>query len=272
MPNQIQVSTEYMPIITLTSDFGWQDFYLPALKGAILSQNTPTQLVDITHAIHPYDIVQAAFIFKNCWQHFPEGTIHLISVNDYYQKEAQYLLYAFAKHYFIAPNNGLFSLIFEQLPDEVYLLPNISDAAFPLMATYTRAISMLSQNMPLEEIGTPIDSVSDRITLRPVVSTHQLRGSVIHIDRFGNAIVNITKELFEQVCNGRPFKLYFRRHEPINQIREHYHDVGVGEILCHFNHFDHLEIAVNMGQASTLFGLQVEDTIQIDFTNTTSND
>ena len=100
-----------MPIITLTTDFGTKDYFLPVIKGAILSATPQAQLIDITHAITPYDIVEAAFIFQNCWHRFPKGTVHLISVNDYYSKDARYIAFEKEGHFFIGPDNGLFSLI-----------------------------------------------------------------------------------------------------------------------------------------------------------------
>lgn len=254
-----------MPIVTITSDFGWHDFYLPVLKGAILTQNDQINLVDITHDIEPYDIVQAAYIFKNTWHHFPKGSIHLISVNNYYQKECRYLTCEYDGHFFIAPDNGLFSLIFDDTFPALFELSLPEGDNFPLVSAYANAIGKLSNALPMEEIGQSTEEKLERITLRPVVSPNQIRGSVIHIDRYGNVITNIPKTLFEEVQNNRNFKLYFKRHDPIKRLSNHYHDVGIGELLCLFNHAQQLEIAVNMGEASTLFGLQVEDTIQIDF-------
>ena len=78
-------------------------------------------------------------------------------------------------------------------------------------------------------------------------------------------IVNIRRELFEQVGQNREFALYFKRHDPITQLSLHYNDVPIGETLCLFNSADYLEIAINMGKAGSLLGLKMEDTIQIDF-------
>ncbi|MCH2084938.1 MAG: SAM-dependent chlorinase/fluorinase [Saprospiraceae bacterium] len=254
-----------MPIVTITSDFGWHDFYLPILKGAILTKNDQIKLVDITHDIEPYDIVQAAYIFKNTWHHFPKGSIHLISVNDYYQKDCRYLACEYGEHFFIAPDNGLFSLIFENTIPAMFELSLPKGDHFPIVSAYANAIGKLSNALPMNEIGSSTKEKLERITLRPVISPHQIRGSVIHIDRYGNVITNITKTLFEEIQNNRKFKIFFKRHDPIKHLSSHYHDVGIGELLCLFNHAQQLEIAVNMGEASTLFGLQVEDTIQIDF-------
>ena len=255
-----------MPIVTLTSDFGWKDYYLPMIKGAILCRNERIQMVDIAHDIPNYDIVQAAFIFKNCWRSFPAGTIHLISVNDYPEnKEQGFVAIAYEKHFFIGPDNGVFSLIFGGTPKSIFQLENKPKARFPLAEVYATAVGHLAAGRPIHEIGFPVKDLFQRITFTPVQSHSQIRGSVIHVDQFENVILNINKTVFEQVGQGRDFSLYFKRHDPINCLSEHYQDVEVGEILCLFNSADLLEIAVNMGKASSLFGLKVEDTVQIDF-------
>ena len=104
-----------------------------------------------------------------------------------------------------------------------------------------------------------------RITLQPVTSKSQIRGSIIHIDNYENAIVNISRELFEQLSKKRTFSLYFKRYNPITQLSEQYYDVAIGDILCLFNSAGYLEIAVHMGKAATLLGLKIDDTVQIDF-------
>jgi hypothetical protein len=88
---------------------------------------------------------------------------------------------------------------------------------------------------------------------------------VIHVDNFENVVVNIRREIFESAANGRPFSLYFKRNDPITQLSGNYCDVAVGEQLCLFNVAGFLEIAVNMGRAATLFGLKVEDVVEVVF-------
>ncbi|NET32217.1 MAG: SAM-dependent chlorinase/fluorinase [Cyanothece sp. SIO1E1] len=255
-----------MPIVTLTSDFGWKDYYLPMIKGTILCKNELIQIVDIAHDIPNYDIVQAAFIFKNCWQSFPKGTIHLISVNDYpEEKDKGFVAIAHEGHFFIGPDNGVFSLIFGAIPQSIFQLDPKPEARFPLAEVYATAIGHLAGGKAIQEIGSPASDLVQRITFTPVQSHSQIRGSVIHVDQFENVILNITKAVFEQVGQGREFSLFFKRHDPITALSQQYQDVEVGEILCLFNSADLLEIAVNMGKASSLFGLKVEDTVQIDF-------
>ena len=255
-----------MPIVTLTTDFGWQDYYLAAIKGALLCEYSQLHLVDLTHGVDNYDIVQAAFLFKNAWKEFPEGTIHLISVNDYGAGSRRLLVTMYQGHYFVAPDNGLFSLVFEeQEPTTYYGLEYDKEIQFPIKKAYAKAIGHLANGKELTSLGTVAEDIVRRITLQPVTNKDQIRGSFIYIDNYENAITNINKSLFDKIGEGRPFKLYFKRHDPIIQLSGHYSDVPIGEPLCLFNAVGYLEIAINMGRASGLLGLKKEDSVQIDF-------
>ena len=254
-----------MTIVTLTTDFGLTDYYVGVIKGAMLCQNPTLNLVDISHNVKTYDIVQASFIIKNAYKSFPKGTIHVISVNNFIDTPESYLAIKYKDYYFIGPDNGLFSLIFEQLPEEIYYLDFESEAKFPLKQVYAKAVGHIASGLPFEEIGTKALNIQERITLQPVVSKSQIRGSVIHIDNYENVIVNVPQVLFEQVANNRNFELYFKRYDPIKEICTHYSDVPVGETLCLFNSTGYLEISVNLGKAASLHSMNIDDTIQIDF-------
>jgi S-adenosyl-L-methionine hydrolase (adenosine-forming) len=254
-----------MPIITLTTDFGYKDHYLALIKGAMLCQFPSLNIVDITHEIKNYDIVQAAFIFRNAWAGFPAGTIHVLSVDDFHDGRNEFIAIRHAGHYFIGPDNGVFSLVFDDVPKEIYTLEYSDHDDFPLKDVYARAVGHIAKELPFHEIGFPAGKIVRRLSFQPVISHSHIRGSVIHIDNYDNVIVNIRRELFEQVANGRAFALYFKRHDPITRLSSHYHDVPVGEPLCLFNSAGYVEIAVNMGKAATLLGLKLEDTVQVDF-------
>lgn len=254
-----------MQIVTLTTDFGNKDYYSAMLKGAMLCQNVALNLVDITHNIPKYDLVRAAFVLKNAWRSFPDQTIHIVTVNDLPQGSQQFLAVQYKNHYFLGPNNGIFSLLFEETPTEVYELSFEGKSSFPIVEIMAQAVGYINEGKSFTEIGRPIQEMMQRLTLHPVMSPNQLRGSVIYIDDYENVVVNIHRELFEQVRNGRNFQLYFKRNNPLTKVCEFYFDVPVGEPFCRFNTTNYLEIAVNMGKASSLFNLKLDDTIQIDF-------
>jgi S-adenosylmethionine hydrolase len=254
-----------MPVVTLTTDFGLKDYYVALIKGTLLRRDDRLTLVDITHQINNYDIVQAAFIFRNAWKSFPEGTIHLLSVNDFYSPDKRFLAIQHEGHYFVGPDNGLLSLIFQPFPKTAFEIPFPEEEAFPIGEIFARTVDHIIAGTPLREIGRPAGDIVQRITFQPVIGPSYIRGAVIHVDNYENAIVNISKTLFDQVGRSRPFALFFKRHDPITKISRHYYDVPVGDTLCLFNSAGFIEIAINMGKAGSLLGLNVEDTVQIDF-------
>lgn len=253
-----------MQIVTLTTDFGLDDYYVAMLKGAMLQRNPALKIVDITHKVKPYDIVQGAFVMKNSFDSFPPGSLHIVTVNNS-SEEFSFIAFSHLGHYFIGPDNGIFSLMFSDLPEQIFRLDHDADSPFPLKNVLAEAVDHLSSGKPIFEIGMPAGDTERRIALQPVITTSQIRGSVIYIDHYDNAVVNVPKDLFEKVRNQRSFALFFKRHDPITKLSHHYNDVPVGETLCLFNSASFLEIAINMGKASSMLGLKLDDVVQIDF-------
>ncbi|MEL6140032.1 MAG: SAM-dependent chlorinase/fluorinase [Bacteroidota bacterium] len=252
------------PLLTLTTDFGHGDFHLGRLKGHLLSAAPGLRVVDISHDIPNYDIVRAAFIFRKAWQHFAPGTIHLISVNDYYQPRGRFLAARHNGHYFIGPDNGIFSLIFQKMPAETYILDRAIKKP-SLAAAYAAAVAHIAQDRPFHEIGLPATQINERLAFHPVIGPNYIRGTVSYIDKFENATTNISRDLFEQVGRGRAFELLIKRNEPIDGLSFRYHDVPEGETLIRFDSDGLLEIAINLGKAASLLGIEVEDTVQVEF-------
>ncbi len=223
--------------------------------------------VDITHHIKPYDIVAAAYALRHAYRSFPEGSVHVVAVDNHYQRQTEYIIAQHEGHFFVAPDNGVLTLIFDGLPsDAAFRLPFPAlPSAFPLKDVFAKTVGYLFKNKSLSEIGAPAHDLILRITLQPVVTNTFIRGSVIHIDNYENVVINISKKMFEQAVQNKPFELYFKRNYPITQLSESYHDVAIGEPLCIFNAAGLLEIAVNMGMAASLLSLSLDDTVQIIF-------
>ena len=257
-----------MAIITLTTDLGYKDFYQAALKGSILSQIPNANIVDISHAISAFNIPQAAFILKNAFHYFPAGTVHLIGIDSVFNEKTRYLALKYKDHYFVGSDNGIFSLLFEEEPSEIVELNIMQDLKylnFPLSDIFPKAVSHLAKGGRLKDIGIKVSGVEDRMTLQPVIERDIIRGSVIYIDSFQNIITNITKEIFTKVQLNRDFTLFFKRNESITQLSWHYNEVPEGEKLCLFGISNHLEIAINKGNASGLLGLHLGDIVRIEF-------
>ena len=252
-----------MQIVKLTTDFGLEDYYVAILKGAMLQRNPGLQIIDITHKVNPYDIVQGAFVLKNSFHNFPDNTIHIITVNNS-PEGLSFIAFRYQGHYFVGPDNGIFSLMFNDLP-EAYRLEYDQNNPFPLKDILASAADYLANGKPVYEIGLPAGETERRIALQPVISTSQIRGSVIYVDHYDNVVVNISRELFEKVRNERKFAVFFKRHDPVTKLSRHYNEVPVGETLCLFNSAGLMEIAINMGRAGSMLGLKLDDVVRVDF-------
>lgn len=252
-----------MRIVTLTTDLGLNDYYVALLKGALLQHNSELFLIDISHNINPFDIVQGAFVLKNSYQSFPSNTIHLITVNNS-QAGKSFICLKHEGQFFIGPDNGIFSLIFPKLPD-AWRLEIDEGAPHASYNIISKAVRHLVDGLPVFEVGIPAGDVVTRIALQPVLSHSQIRGSVIYVDHFENVVINIPQGLFDKVRNGRKFAVFFKRNDPITTLSQHYTDAPVGEPLCLFNSAGFLEIAICMGKASSMLGLKLDDMVQVDF-------
>jgi S-adenosylmethionine hydrolase len=257
-----------MAIITLTTDLGDKDIYQAALKGSILKLLPDVNIVDITHSVAAFNVQQAAFILKNSFYYFPDTTVHLIGIDTVYNTGIKYLAIRYKNHYFVGADNGIFSLMLDSDPDEmveINIMQDLKFLHFPLADIFVKAACHLASDGNLNDIGLPVTGIEKKMNLQPVVEKNMIKGVVIYIDSFQNVITNITKEFFNQVQQGRRFTLYFKRNETINQLSWHYNEVPEGEKLCLFGISDHLEIAINKGNASGLLGLNLGDSVIIDF-------
>jgi S-adenosylmethionine hydrolase len=266
-----------MPIITLTSDMGLSDHYVSAVKGAIYSQLPQARIVDISHDISPFDISQAAFVLRNAYHHFPAGSIHIIGVNPEIDLHAgvMHVLVKHKKHYFIGADNGIYSLMFSRVPDEIYelnLTQAVDDLTFPTKDVFVPAACHIARGGTAEVIGRRKKELLQRSMFQPVIEPNAIRGSIIYIDSYGNAIANITRQLFREVGKGRAFRLlYGGRSEAIREISDAYNNVSEGERLALFGSEGYLEIAINRGahgaggSAHTLLGLRVNQSVRIEF-------
>ncbi len=264
-----------MRVITLTSDLGTTDYYVAAVKGALYRQVPDIQIVDISHHIGAFDTRQAAYILRGCWKEFPKGTIHIVGVNSELTLENKHVIIEHKGHYFIGGDDGLHSLLFDHVPDnkfELNLTQDTDESTFPTKNLFVKAAAHLARGGTPEVIGKRIESLKDMSNFRAVVEENVIKGSVIHIDVYGNVITNITRALFKDVGKGRDFAIMFRKASlDIRKIHKNYHDVPEGMGMALFSHSDFLEIAINKGApgsgggANSLFGLKTNDIVRIEF-------
>jgi hypothetical protein len=150
------------------------------------------------------------------------------------------------------------------MPTETYVLDGYTRDD-SLSTIYARAVAHIARSKPFLEVGLPATRFSERLAFQPVIGPDYIRGAVVFIDRFDNVTTNITRARYEEIGKGRGFKLLIKRMAPIDGLSFRYHDVPEGEPLCRFNSDGLLEVAINLGRASSLLGIQVEDMVQVEF-------
>lgn len=254
-----------MSTVTLTTDFGKNNYNIASLKGAILSSAHNSTIIEISNEIKNYDIIEATFMVSNSYKFFPKTTIHVIAVNCYYAPRVRLLLLKKDDHFFIAPDNGILSILFEDVSFDSVRFLEYGKITGDLYLNIAKIIGDIKNEIPFEEIGLEVRQINKKISLKPVISGDTIRATVIFIDKFGNAILNLKRELFEQTRNGRNFELFYSPKSSIDKICDKYSDVPYGDELCLFNSAAHLEIAINMGDASQTLGLEKNSTIQVIF-------
>ena len=256
-----------MAIITLTSDWGQSDYYVAAVKGAILSAIPDANVIDITHNIEPWDIASAAFIIRNCYQNFPEGTIHIIAVETEESAEKPHIALKANGHYFIGTDNDIFSLILGDTPYEAVTIEVIQDSDYFTFTTrdrFVKVAAMIAQGRPFSEIGHPYQEIRKCVTFQPTIDANSIHGIVTFVDSYENLVTNITKELFEKVKNGRKFEIRIGKYN-IGTICRSYTEVAIPDIVALFGTHGFLEIALNHGRAASLLGFSRDSSVDIVF-------
>lgn len=189
------------PIITLLSDFGVRDWFVPTMKGVILKINPAATIVDLSHDITPHQIEEAGFFLSSCVHYFPEGTIHVAVVDPGVGTNRRALLISTGLAFFIGPDNGLFSEILEQHPRaEVRKIDNrdyrleTAGSTFDGRDVFAPAAGWLSKGVPKELFGPVIHDPVRRFLVRPTWTEQALLGRIVCVDHFGNLISNLRRE------------------------------------------------------------------------------
>lgn len=246
-----------MPILTLTTDIGQQDYLVGAIKGQFVEADASCNTVDISHYLSPYNYLQAGYVCSSAFKHFPAGTFHLVIVNLFDEQPKEMLVANYNNQFIACPNNGVLTMITGARPKQIISLPVTSQSKGVLDFTkvVAAAFGKLSKGHTVDEIGSPVSDLVEKYPLRSTIGADWIEGQIIFIDNFENVVVNITKEEFEEQRKGRKFKIVFTR-EVIETLSDNYSSVNQGELLAWFNSAGYLEIAMSGGKMAGLFGLQ----------------
>lgn len=255
------------PLVTLTSDWGTKDHYIAVVKGRILQAVQAVSILDITHDIAPFDLNQAAFVIRNTYKEFPEGTIHVIAVNSEPFSDRPFVMVRADGYIFIGTDNGIFPLFLRKEPDDVteIAIDKSMNLTFPALDVFTRVVIDLLKGASLEEIGHPRDTLYQLLSHKPVIKGNSITGQVIYIDRYENLVTNISRDFFEEVQQNRRFEITLRGTYTLQSIEKSYGDIEEGQLVAVFNSTGFLEIAVNRGNAKGLLNSGLYSKVTVEF-------
>jgi len=257
------------PPITLLTDFGSQDYFAGAMKGVILSVNPNAQIIDITHEIPPQDIHAAAFNLLASYKDFPAGTIHTAVVDPGVGSRRRPLLIEVAKQFFVGPDNGIFSWVCEregnwraiQLTNEQFFRHPVSDT-FHGRDVFAPVAGALSNGTSTEKFGDEVNDIVQLESLTPKVTESQVEGRIIHIDRLGNCITNLTSDHVSRdsfvsgvrlVVNGREITSLRRFFVQVNDDKD--------DLFCVFGSSGFVEIAIRNSSAANVLNAERGDSV-----------
>lgn len=251
-------------IITLTSDFGLNDHFVGVMKGIMLEIFPQAHFVDITHAIQAFDVLDGALAISQAYTYFPSGTVHLVVVDPGVGTPRRPILLTTERHHFVAPDNGVLSLIYEReerlsvrhITAEHYFRPDRSNT-FHGRDIFSPVAANLAKGVLPQNFG---DEISDFVRFaapRPKPTDERtLRGIVLKVDRFGNLITNITPQDAPALANSATasFKIMVGGKGPVSRICSSYAEGAPGESFAIWGSMGFLEIATNRGSAAQLLG------------------
>jgi len=248
-----------MLIVSLLSDFGTSDSYVAEVKAVLLSQSPSLVLVDISHQVAPGDVRAAAFLIERTWWRFPPGTVHLVVVDPGVGSERAALAIAFRDHFFVGPDNGVFTFLLGDPGARIASLPIPPDASptFHGRDLFAPAAASLANRGWFPTLGQEPPSKEPHRLVRaePRLEPKGWSGEIIHIDRFGNLITNLSTK-------NVPITALLSIHsEPGIPIVRTYSQVPVGSLLAYGGSGGTLEIAVREGSAAERLKAKVGDRV-----------
>ncbi|MDR3093373.1 MAG: SAM-dependent chlorinase/fluorinase [Bacteroidales bacterium] len=262
-----------MAVVTLTT--GWvDDYYIAVLKGILVSALRDVQIIDLSHHAPVFNsgIDYVAYMIKHSYKYYPQGTVHLISVESEYRDETPFVTALYDGQYFIGTDNGLFSLIFDNAPEKMVKIEKYTDHEapnYPAISVFAPVAVHLASGGDISDLGVAYTNMNHKGRILPVLTDSSITGTIIHVNTFGNAVTNITREEFEKVGKGRPFEIMVQgmRHK-ITRINKYFHETSSGEQLALFNLAGYVEVALNSGNIAEVQHLTTrESNILVKFIN-----
>ena len=249
------------PVVALLTDFGSRDHYAGTLKGVVLSVCPDATVVDISHDIPPHDVLGGALELAACYRYFPHGTIFLVVVDPGVGSPRRGIAADLGDYKFVAPDNGVLSAVFRESPpkkvveltERKYALPTVS-RTFEGRDRFAPAAAFLAKGIAIHWLGKSVATVQTLDLPQPRVDSGELSGEVLRVDRFGNLITNIDRRTFEQFAAGAAIAVEVGG-KAVPRLVATYAEASGGELCALFGSTDHLEVAINAGDAAATLGV-----------------
>lgn len=258
-----------MQLVTLTTDWGYSDHYIGAVKAKLYTAIKDCQVVDITHSIEKYNLMSGAFIVKNACLNFPEGTIHIIDVDctESSKNNYQHVVIEYNKQYFICTDNGMPSMIFDDLSQiKIIGITNTyqesSYYTFSAFDLFCKVAAILTYNTSIDELGYEMTELVRRNILTATIFSNSILCTAFHVDSYGNVFLNLKIEEFLAKLGNDEFLIEIESNK-IKAISKSYDDVRENSPLLTVSSTGHLQIAINKANASELLGYRTGSQISI---------
>ena len=244
------------PIITLTTDYGNNDHLVGTMKGVILRINPDVTIVDITHNVTAYDLLDGALSIGSAYSYFPPKTIHIVVVDPGVGTERRPLLVSATSQYFVAPDNGVLSVVYEQEKEsllvrhanvEHYYLSPLSKT-FHGRDVFAPVAAWLSKGWQTASMGDEISDYKKFAMPRPKAGEAEIKGVVMRVDSFGNLITNFRADDLPEL-NGGGLGLHVGAHA-VSRLVDTFANGNAGEAIAYIGSSGFLEIGVNKGNAA----------------------
>jgi S-adenosylmethionine hydrolase len=250
------------PIITLTTDYGTNDHLVGTLKGVILKINPDTNIVDITHNVAPYDLLDGALAIGSAYSYFPARTIHIVVVDPGVGTDRRPLLVSGETQYFVAPDNGVLSLIYEREESLVVRHANVEHYYLqPVSKTFhgrdifAPIAAWLSKGSQASAMGDEITDHKKFAMPRPKAGEGGLKGVVLRVDSFGNLVTNFRAEdLPAQSLENGEVRFQLGNHT-VSKLVDTFAKGAPGEAFAYVGSNGFVEIGINRGNASRSLGV-----------------
>jgi len=254
-------------MITLLSDYGSNTSYLASLKAKLSGLLPQVTVIDISHQLPPFDLLQASYLLKNVMPDCKNGTVHIVAIDTNLNVHKNLLVGTLDNQWVICADNGFFSMLSDKWTDVFRYQPQLFEANTlnPQKNIFTEVAQNLLQQSPVETFLEAYNTMLKVEALKPAMVDKQVRATVVHVDGYQNVVLNFTKSDFDELIGDKSFRIFYRRRESIGMIHQDYSAIKEGDVVAVFNENNFLELAINKGSTKALLGLRVGDNVIIEW-------